>query len=194
MKNNLLLTIAALCCKGMCVLIILGFAVLTGLLIYWHFNPDAFDDYLIIGAYRVYGPDTFLGYSITETWGGTDHQKNRPFAWVNVTRFCLYFIYLQSVILLWCYFLVFKEAIHIITSVRLQRSFGIGNYRAFRNIGKYFFYIFFLSGFCFIASEFGNFYGVYIHLTPLILMMGAYIMAEIFKEGNVLQKEVQSTV
>ena len=194
MKNNLLLTIAALCCKGMCVLIILGLAVLTGMLNIWHVNPDAFDDYLIIGAYRVYGPDTFLGYSITETWGGADHQKNRPFAWVNVTRFSLYFMYLQSTALLWCFLLVFKEAINIITSVKLRQSFRIENYRSFRNIGKYFFYIFCLSGFCFIASEFGNFYGVYVHLTPLLFMMAAYIMAEIFKEGHVLQEEVQNTV
>jgi hypothetical protein len=194
MKNNLLLTLAALCCKAMCVLIIVGFVFLTGVLIYWHINPDANKFYIFIAAFRAYGPDTFLGYAITETWGIADTATGNPPAWANIKRFSLYFIYLQSAALMWCFFLVFKEAINIITSVKLRQSFRIGNYRSFRNIGKYFFYIFCLSGICFIASEYGNFYGFYVHLTPLILMMGAYIMAEIFKEGNVLQEEVLNTV
>ena len=194
MKNNLLLTIAALCCKGMCVLIILGFVFLTGALIYWHINPEGYKDYVFIAALTAHAPNTFLGYTVTETWTMGDSSTNTPFAWAHIKRFSLYFIYLQSAALAWCFLLVFKEAINIITSVKLQQSFRIENYRSFRNIGKYFFCIFCLSAFCFIASEFGNFYGIYVHLTPLILMMGAYIMAEIFKEGNVLQEEVQNTV
>jgi len=194
MKNNLLLTITELCCKGICLLIILGFTVLTMMLIYWHFNPEAYKDYIFIAAFRAYGPDTILGYSVTETWTICDTPRDDPFAWANIKRFSLYFIYLQSTALMWCFLLVFKEATNVITSVKSKQSFRIENYRSFRNIGKYFFCIFCLSGFCFIASEFGNFYGVYVQLTPLILMMGAYIMAEIFKEGNVLQEEVQSTV
>lgn len=194
MKNNLLLTIAELCCKGICLLNILGFAVLTVGLIYWHINPDAYKDIVFIAALTAYTPHSFLGYTITETWAVGDTSTTTPFAWVNVKRFSLYFIYLQSTALMWCFLMVFKEAANIITSVKLKQSFRIENHRSFRNIGKYFFCIFCLSGFCFIASEFGNFYGVYVQLSPLILMMGAYIMAEIFKEGNVLQEEVQGTV
>src|SRR5690606_40960428 len=96
MKNNLLLTIAELCCKGICLLIILGFAVLTVGLIYWHINPDAYKDIVFIAALTAYTPHSFLGYTITETWAVGDTSTTTPFAWANVKRFSLYFIYLQS--------------------------------------------------------------------------------------------------
>src|SRR5690606_10826187 len=125
MKNNLLLTIAALCCKGMCMLIVLSFVFLTGVLIYWHFDPDAYKWYGFLAAFKMYGPDNFLGYSFMETWTIEGTVGENPFAWANIKRFSLYFIYLQSVAMLWGFFLVFKEAINIITSVKLHQSFRI---------------------------------------------------------------------
>ena len=186
------------CSVKLLLLIMLGFAVLTGLLIYWHIDPDTYKDIIFIAAYRTYGLETFLDhalmYSFMETWATADSLGEEPFAWAQIKRFSLYVIYLQLTALLWCFLLVFKEIRNIITSVKLRQSFRIENYRSFRKIGKYLFSIFCLSGFCFIAAEYGNFYGLYLHLTPLFFMMGAYIMAEIFKEGHVLQEEVQNTI
>jgi hypothetical protein len=194
MKNNLLLTIALQYCKISCVMIIVSFAFMTGFFAMWHLDPYTFNDYPFFEIFRVYVSDTAFGYTITDTWITPDRSDEAPFAWSNINRLSLYFTYLQLAALMGFTFLLHKEAINIMASVKFRQSFQIENYRSFRKMGKYFFCIFCLSVFCFISSNFGNHYGFYIHLTPLIMMMGAYIMAEIFKEGNVLQEEVQNTV
>lgn len=194
MKNNLLLTVANIFCKVMGAGTVLSFVILSAMLVYWHVDPEFYKSYLFLVIFKIYGPDTFLGYTITETWTIADTVEKSPFSFAHIKRFSLYFIYLQSAALLWCFFLVFKEAVNIITSVKLQQSFRIENFKSFKKMGRYFFSIFCLSSFYFVNSEYGNFYGLYVHLTPLILMMGSYIIAEIFREGNILQEEVQQTI
>lgn len=194
MKNDLLLTIALQYCKIFCVMIIVSFAFMTGFVVMWHLDPNTFSMHLMFNILQAYISETAFGFTITDTWLTPDRLDEVPFAGSNINRPSLYFTYLQLVALMTFTFFLHKEAIDIMASVKSRQSFRIANYRSFRKIGKHFFYIFCLSTFCFISSDFGNHYGFYIHLTPLMMMIGAYIMAEIFKEGNVLQEEVQSTV
>ena len=194
MKNNVLLTIVNICFNVMGGLIILSFLLLTGLLVIWHIDPEISITYLLFPISKIYGPNAYLGYTITESFLTGNIENKNPFSIAHVNRFSLYFIYLQSITLLLFYLLVIKESVNVITSVKLDQSFRIENFKSFKKIGKYFFIIFCLSSFYQVNTEYSNFYGVFVHPTPLILMLGAYTFAEIFREGNMLQEEVSNTI
>jgi hypothetical protein len=78
--------------------------------------------------------------------------------------------------------------------VRVIQTFRKANVKSFRKIGKYFLLIFILTSFSIVIFEQGMFYGFSLSFTPLVLMFVAYILAEIFKEGNDLSEENQLTI
>ena len=101
---------------------------------------------------------------------------------------------LQMLLVLFLYFLIVKELIKIILSIKDLNTFQEHNSHSFRRFGLIFLGLFFIQAFTFIAtSEFFTFLFT-IHLTPLFLMLGSFILAEIFKEGNILLQENQLTI
>ena len=192
MKKNFLLTLADWWFKISAVLVILSFLYLTGLLITYHLNLDYFENKHLNLA-GLFGGQA--GYTIQDVWHVSEEAEPlHPFAVKNVKPFSLYLVYLQFSAIFFCSFMVFKEGIKIIRSVKKVESFKVGNVSSLKRMGKHFFFIFLLSGFAFVAADNGQFMGVFFNFTAFSLMAGCYIMAEIFKEGNVLQEEIQNTI
>jgi hypothetical protein len=192
MKKNLLLTLTDVWCRISAVLVVLSFLYLTSLLIIYHIVPDYFGTkYLNLAG--MFGGQ--VGYSVQEVFHLSEEAAPlHPFALKSIKPFSLYVIYLQFSAILYCCFMVFKEGIKIIHSVKKVESFKEVNVASLKGIGKYFFFIFLLSGFAFVVAENGQFMGVFFNFTAFSLMAASYIMAEIFKQGHVLQEEVQSTI
>jgi hypothetical protein len=191
MKKNLLLTLIEIWCKGSAVLVVLGFLYLTCLLILYHVAPDYFGTkYLNLTG--LFGQ---VGYSVQSVFHLSEETAAlHPFALKNIKPFAFWVIYLQFSAILCCCFMVFREGIKIINSVKEVQSFKQGNVVSLKKMGKYFFFIFLLSGFTFVVADHAHFIGISFNFTAFSLMAASYIMAEIFKQGNVLQEEVQSTI
>ena len=95
-------------------------------------------------------------------------------------------------------FFIFREFGKIISSVKALQAFRTENIESFRRIGKYLLVIFLVSGVHFIGTQTAGTssakVGFDFDTMPLILMLVAYVLAEIFKEGNRLYEEEQLTV
>jgi len=192
MKKNLLLTLTDVWCKISAVVVVLTFLYFTGLLITYHIAPDYFGTkYLNLAG--LFGGH--MGYSVQEVFHLSEEAAPlHPFALKNIKPFSFYLIYLQFSAILCCSFLVFKEGIKFINSVKKVDSFKEGNVVSLKKMGRYFFFIFLLSGFALVVADNGQFKGLFFNFTAFSLMAASYIMAEIFKQGNVLQEDVQSTI
>lgn len=192
MKKNLLLTFATLICTILCISNIIIFLVSSAALVYWHLNPEYFSNYSLIPENP--RPDNFFGYTVNRSWTIGNEKAVNQFTINKIKAPFLYLIYFQSTAINLIVFLIFKEFLNIIKSVKMIHSFRIKNITSFRKIGKYLFTFFILSSFYIVIAEQGEFYGFYIHVTPLVLMLIAYILGEVFKEGNGLLEENQLTV
>lgn len=192
MKKNVLLSVASFICLFFCFFIAISFLFSSVVLIHWHINPD-FYSLLDIRPPSDPTGSTF-SYTMEESWTIEGQEATNPFTLNKVKTPSLYLIYLQISAISLMIFLIVKEFLNIINSVKRIQSFRIKNIISFRKIGKHLLILFVLFSFRIVFVEQGAFYGFYFYLTPLILMLLAYILGEIFKEGNELFEENQFTV
>ncbi|HLT09017.1 MAG TPA: DUF2975 domain-containing protein [Cyclobacteriaceae bacterium] len=191
MKKTLFLTLTTVWFRISAVLVVLGFLYLTSLLIIYHFAPDYFGS----KYFNLAGLFGQVGYSVQSVFHLSEKAAaQHPFALKTIKPFSFCVIYLQFSAILCCCFMIFREGIKIINSVKQLESFCKGNVASFQKMGKYFLFIFLLSGFAYVVADHAQFLGIFFNFTAFSLMVGSYIMAEIFKQGNVLQEEVQNTI
>ena len=192
MKKNLLLTIASLICTILCILITIVFLIGTCAFVYWHINPDYFADFILFPN-RI-SPEKLFAYEIRQSWTIGKEKVVNHFTLNRIRGPFLYLLYLQSSAICMVLFLIPKEFLNIIESVRTVHSFRNRNVQSFRRIGKCIFIYFILTSFWIVIVPQGRFYGFYLNFTPLVLMLIAYILGEVFKEGNNLFEENKLTV
>lgn len=195
MKKNVLLSVASAVCLFFCLLIAISFLISSAALIHWHINPEFYSNYSLIDSSLQSNPyrSTF-SYVFQESWVIEGQKEINAFTLDNIKAPSLYMLYLQVSAISFLFILILREFLKIISSVRKIQSFRFNNIISFRKIGKYFFILFLLISFRIVIVEQGAFYGLYLYVTPLILMLIAYIFGEIFKEGNKLFEENQFTV
>ncbi len=189
MKKNPLLYVATFTCKIFCFVQLAMLLFITVVLIHWHIDREFYSDTVLTSGFL---NRSTIGYSVTTRW--TTDTLKAPLTLSNVRPPSLYFSYIQLSMIFLFTFLTFKEFLKIIRSVRLIQTFKKANIKSFRSIGKYFLLIFILTSFSVVYFKQGMFYGFSLSFTPLILMFVAYILAEIFKEGNDLSEENQLTI
>lgn len=189
MKKNRLLNVATFACKTFCFVQLGMLLFITIVLIHWHIDREFYSEIVLKPGFL---NNSTIGYSVATSW--TTDTLKAPLTLSYVKPVSLYFLYIQMSTILFLAFLTFKEFLKIIRSVRLIETFKRSNIKSFRSIGKYFLLIFILTSFCVVIYEQGMFYSLSLSFTPLILMFGAYILAEIFKEGNDLSEENQLTI
>lgn len=208
MKKSFILHCAAIACKLACVLLVFTLLWITGIMIY-----GKLDSRVNVQTHKGSAPSsragsvfylTFLdtkGYSDASfhiarrsSWTTADRPNEDPFAFRNISSISLMLNYLQVVTLVFCGFHVLKTFLVVINSVKLSQSFKRDNTVAFRKMGKFLFIIFLLTSYKIILAERGQFYGFYLNITPLGLSLIAFVIAEIFKEGNKLSEENTLTI
>jgi hypothetical protein len=106
----------------------------------------------------------------------------------------IYFFYLKSLGMLIVLFLCIKEFQKVMQSVKGIKTFGKDNVSSFRRIGKFLMVYAILASYTSIGFENGRFSGVSLPFTALFLVLLAFIMAEIFKEGVLLKEENDLTI
>ncbi|QYA24613.1 DUF2975 domain-containing protein [Gramella sp. MT6] len=208
MNKNLLLNIANSICYFLKALIALGLILITLFLIHIQFNRSAYEnwdfefkqDRLAISS----NSDKNLEYSLGRnssfiTYHLDSNIKMKDFKPVgkslsNWKNGSLYFSYLKYMLVFLLFYLIIHQFGEIIRSVKKLSTFHQTNVIAFKKIGKYCLLIFLLS--IFNYWKIGDFSraSISIYLTPLLFALFAFILSEIFKEGNNLKNENELTV
>lgn len=193
MKKNKLLNIAIMICKCIRILYILIFVLITGVFIHFQISPNSYKK-----ATFNYKTSSF-NISKSSGWKVNKEDKvitedNNVYALEKISTVSLYFIFFQFSATLIFIFLATKEFQKIMESVKNLKTFQSNNVASFRRIGKYIFIIFLLSSFTIIQFQQAGKSEIHLNFTPLLLMLVAFIMAEIFKEGNSLQDENDLTI
>ncbi|GAA4946708.1 hypothetical protein GCM10023314_19990 [Algibacter agarivorans] len=134
-------------------------------------------------------------YSVSAKWKINPESADKDvYVLGDIKTGSLYFNYVKYVAVLLVMFLSFKEFQKIMTSVKEVKTFEQDTIRSFRSIGKYIFIYFLLTSYHSMTFKLGGYSGTSISLSPLIFVLLAFIMAEIFKEGRLLKEENDLTI
>ena len=112
----------------------------------------------------------------------------------NWNKASLYFTYFKFISIIGITFYAISEFLKVIISVRVRKTFGRSNVVSFRRIGIYCLVLSLISG---VSDwDFGKYHTSTLSLdfNMLIVALLAFILAEIFKEGNQLMEENKLTV
>lgn len=135
------------------------------------------------------------GYSYTTKWkANTDKDYNEIFTVDKIKTGSIYFMYLKHLGVLIVLFLCIREFQKIMQSVKGIKTFGENNVLSFRRIGGFVIGYAILTSYTSISFENGGFRGFSLSFTPLFLILFAFIMAEVFKEGVLLKEENDLTI
>jgi hypothetical protein len=121
----------------------------------------------------------------------TDSQNLRLTDWKTSSLYFNYFKFISILIFIYLSINQFKK---VLKSVSKLETFQRTNVRAFRKIGYYCLLIAGLSFFSYLEFNYYSKNSISIPLNILLIALLAFILAEIFKEGNNLMEENQLTV
>ena len=192
MKKNKLLNIAVVLCKSIRVVYIIAFLILTGIFIHFQIAPD----YYKKANYSFNNKTSGFQISKSIRWkiSSPKLEDKDVYSIDKILKTSLYINYLKLVAILLFMFLATKEFQKVMQSVKDLKTFQKNNVHSFRKIGKYIFMIFLLSSYTKVRFQQGGISDTHMNLTPLLFVLAAFIMSEIFKEGNALEEENDLTI
>lgn len=218
MKKNLLLKTALYMGYFLCIILLLGLLVFTGLFIrsridpvskgiirevklsqgVWTYTFAPTKDVKRRGNYIFFGPDeearkTGFWYTYRYNSEAITKIDNKPVI-EKLRPFSHYLIYFRLLLLFIISIMVTLEFVKIIKSVKNLQSFQETNVSSLQKIGKYLLWIFLISGLKMAYFKYYHFYEFTIDFGLLAAICLILVLAEVFKEGNRLQKENQLTV
>ena len=194
MKKNTLLNIAIGICKFMRLFYFIIFLLLTGLFVHFQVSPSSYENLDIKTKLNDNGISLGSTTSYKMHVDGKAPEDSDVFVLNKLKWSSLYFNYIKFTVLLLLIYLCVKEFQKVIDSVKEIKTFQKVNVSSFKKIGKYLLIISVLMGYSSLTFQGGGKSGFHISFTPLALSLLAYIMAEIFKEGNNLLEEYKLTV
>ena len=208
MKKNTLLSIAIVICKFIRVLYVLIFLIFTGFFVHLQISPSYYDqvDFNSELNYKGFylkgykkandGIFTISRYEKSKYTIGDNKvlEDSEVYTLSKLNTFSLYCNFIKFSAVLFLSFLCFSEFQKVIESVKELKTFQETNVLSFRKIGKYVLIIFIITCYSALTFQNGRISGFYFTPNLLILSLLAYIMAEIFKEGNNLEEENKLTV
>ncbi len=182
MTKNTLLNVAITSCKITKMIFILLFVGFTVIFIHLQIDRSFYSSKKIN-----VNPDS-AGYFYKMKWkSNTDEDYNKIFILDKLKTGSLYITYLKLLGGLILLFLCIREFQKVMQSVKSIKTFGMNNVRSFRKIGQFLIAYVVLTSYASFRFENGGFKGISLSFTVLFLILFAFIMAEIFKEGMVLK-------
>lgn len=189
MSNNSLLKISYFLCHFSKIICGITIIAVAAIFIHFQINPSSY------GEFPINISDSPSIFRIdTESYKGgkvIDINDLKLTSWNTAS---LYFTFLQYIASLILIYLSIDEFKKILLSVKKLETFRNTNVNAFRKIGFYCLLISFLNIFSYY--EFGDYskitFSISLNALPFALL--AFILAEVFKEGNNLLEENQLTI
>jgi len=196
MKKNSLLNIALFLLKIGQILCIVSFVLLLGTLTYAKLTPE------VARKVQIHYESKDIHFNLSDSDNDTviTPEKDKtitPSKYVSLdqlTTGIILLLSLQRSILLLLLYLGLKAFRKVISSVKNINTFQQENVNAFRKIGKYAFFYFFIGSYSYYGTMELSQRSAHLDLSPIIITLLAYILAEIFKEGNKLVKENKLTI
>src|SRR5690606_17503864 len=155
--------------KLLCLIMIIGFAVNTFVVIHWHFDPDFYANFKLVEPNQ--RPSSILDFSYKSSWTTAEGANEFPFALSNIKFYSFYFMYFQLSAIFYLIYLMSREFIRVINSVRLVQSFQKRHVLSFRKIGKCLFVLFLVSSIRLIVADMGEYFAFSFNLILLFLML-----------------------
>ncbi|MFD2514419.1 hypothetical protein ACFSRY_11120 [Pontibacter locisalis] len=198
MERNRLLTIALAVSNIFQALIVVSIALFTFGIIHYQFAPDVYNKVELSGfnfksANNLSTSIYTSSFEITSVIG-TKPAAPGPIYVKDANTLSLLIFYLQIVVTLAFWVLILQQIAKLIKSVKALQTFRQNNSNVFQKIGRYCLLIFIVTGFRWMETENASYLGIYINYLPLLFMLGAFILAEIFEEGNKLYEAEQLTI
>jgi hypothetical protein len=195
MTKNTLLNIAIVVTRLLKGITIIVAIVLTGLFVYAQIDKETFADQEIV----LRANPSVLGFYTVASSVWKDDTKDakydlKPYTFGKVKAVSLYLNYFKGLIVMILIFLILRAFETIMLSVKTLNTFSRSNVKLFRQIGIYILFVTILTSYTVLRFENGDQTISYVSLTPLICMLLAFIMAEIFKEGQSLREENDLTI
>jgi len=194
MTKNTLLNIGIIICKFLRLFQIAVFVILTGVFVHLQISPSTYKNVDIDFKNNARGISIKKTSSYKIYVDGQVPEDSDVFTVNNIKTISLFFNFIKLSLILILSFLCLKEFQKVIESVKEIKTFQKRNVSSFRRIGKYLLIIFILVSYSSITFQQGGTSGFHISFELLILALLAYIMAEIFMEGNKLSEENKFTV
>ncbi|MBB6610963.1 DUF2975 domain-containing protein [Pontibacter sp. Tf4] len=198
MKKNRLLNSALFISNVLKYIFILLIAAMTFVLIHWHFSPSTYKNIAIVidktgDTSYIWANNAYL--VAPDATNPKINSNNKE--WIQLTQInqqSLYTHYVQTAGYFILLILIINQITNIIGSVKILETFRRDNCSAFRKIGFYCLAIALLTFFKWYEIESNYFMSVSLKPIPLSFALGAFILAEIFKEGNKLYEAEQLTI
>ena len=189
MNRNSLLSIANFFCQFFKLFFGVSITLITIFFLHFQFDKNFYDEW----NFEKPGNDSLILIKSESSIGEKSliDEKQKLSGWNKVS---LYFNYLKYTTILIFLVLSINQFRRVLESVRKLETFHQTNVQAFKKIGNYCLLMGGLSVFSYL--EFGN-YAVSSFTIPfnvLFMALIAFILAEIFKEGNHLMEENELTV
>ncbi len=194
MTKNTLLNIAISISRFLKILLIIGGIALTGLFVYAQIDKETFADKEIVLS----GNPGLMDFSniYSTVWKDTKDAKYdlKPYTFGKLKTVSLYINYFKVLMVAVLMLLIIRAFETIMLSVKTLNTFSRSNVKLFRHIGIYVVFVTILTSYTVLRFENGDQTISHISLTPVIYMLLAFIMAEIFKEGENLREENDLTI
>jgi hypothetical protein len=194
MTKNILLNIGVIICKFLRLFYIVIFLILTGIFVHYQISPSTYQNVDFDSKVNSTGFTLKKSSSYKIHVDGKLPKDSEVFTFDKLKYSSLYFNFIKFTIVMLLSYLCVKEFQRVIESVKKIKAFQKRNISSFRRIAIYLSIIFLLVSYWSFSFEQGGTSGFYFYFEPLILALLAYIMAEIFKEGNDLLEENKLTV
>ena len=194
MEKNRLLNFALVISNIAKAFFVLLITAMSVVLVHWHISPETYKDVIVTidssneVRYVFKHNDTLAGPVDNTLVAGTEGTLSQ------LSHVSFYIHFLQTVGHFIILILIVNQIIRVIRSVKALETFRGDNSQAFRKIGVYCVAIALLT--CFKWFEVSNHerMSFSVGVVPLAFALGAFILAEIFKEGNKLYEAEQLTI
>ena len=194
MTKNTLLNIAISVSRLLKIILVIAAIGLIGLFVYSQIDKETFADKEIV---LTANPSIMRISNIyTTVWKlDTDADYDqKPYTFGKLKIVSLYLNFFKGVIIAILMFVILRAFEKIMLSVKTLKTFSKSNVKLFRHIGIAIILVTALTSYTVLRFENGDQTIVHVSLTPVIYTLLAFIMAEIFKEGDILREENDLTI
>jgi len=195
MTKNTLLNTAIWVTRLLKIILVIAAISITSLFVYAQIDKDNFADEEIV----LKANPSYLGVStiVSDVWKDDTNEAqfdSKPYTFGKLKTVSLYINYFKIIIVAVLLFLILGTFEKIMLSVKTLHTFSSCNAKLFRTIGIYIIVVTILISYTVLRFESGTQTISHLSLTPIIYMLLAFVIAEIFKEGEHLRAENDLTI
>jgi len=204
MNKNLLLYLALIGSRLVGGFLCLGLALLLGIFVHWHLNPEHYKSVLVMAKDGTIAftdgkpissnplPDQEDVHLPDKT--NSAYLSNTGYYLNELNAFSVYYIFCQTLLSIILSLFMVREVIRILKSVQERQTFTAINVKSFRLLGYLCLAMLALNSIGYLSTNQDSNLSFSLNFTVLAFMLAAFIMAEIFKEGQNLSEQDQLTI